>query len=82
MPRNHFQLILEFVHFNDNSRYNANDPNCDCIYKVRPAIEYLTNKFKSVYTLDKEISIDEELLLWKEDYDLNSIFPTKDLVLA
>ena len=65
MPRNHFQLILEFLHFNDNSQYNANDPNHDRIYKVRQVTEYLVNKFKSVYTPDKEVSIDEELLLWK-----------------
>ena len=52
MPRNRFQLILEFLHFNDKSQYNANDPNRDRIYKVRPVIEYLVNKFKSVYTPD------------------------------
>ena len=46
-------------------QYNANDPNRDRIYKVHPKIEYLVNKFKSVYTPDKEVSIDEELLLWK-----------------
>ena len=65
MPRNRFQLILEFLHFNDNFQYNANDPNRDRICKVCPVIEYLVNKFKSVYTPDKEVSIDEELLLWK-----------------
>ena len=48
MPRNRFQLILEFFHFNDNS--NANDSNRDRIYKVRPVIEYLVSKFKSLRT--------------------------------
>ena len=31
MPRNRFQLILEFLHFNNNSQYNANDRNRDRI---------------------------------------------------
>ena len=48
MPRNRFQLILEFFHFNGNS--NANDSNRDRIYKVRPVIEYLVSKFKSLRT--------------------------------
>ena len=52
IPRNRFQLILEFLHSSGKSQYNANDPNRDSIYKVRPVIEYLVNKFKSVYTPD------------------------------
>ena len=65
MPRNHFQLKLEFLHFNDESQYNANNRNRDRIYKLCPVIEYLVNKFKSVYTPDKKVSTGEELLLWK-----------------
>ena len=77
MSRNRFQLILEFLHFNDKSQYNSNDPNCDCIYKVCPVIEYLVNKLKSVYTPDKEVSIDEELLLWKEQFGFKQYIPSK-----
>lgn len=65
MPRNHFQSILQFLHFADNSRYHANDPKHDRLYKVRPVVEYLVSKFKSVYIPEEHISIDEELLLWK-----------------
>ena len=77
MPRNRFQLILELLHFNDNSQYNANDPNRDRIYKVRPVIEYLVKKIKSVYTPDKEVSIDEELLLWKGRLRFKQYIPNK-----
>ena len=44
MPRNHFQSILQFLHFADNSRYDANDPNHDKLYKVRSVVEYLVSK--------------------------------------
>ena len=26
MPNNQFQLILQFLHFNDNSKYDLNNP--------------------------------------------------------
>ena len=60
---NRFQLIFEFFHFNDNS--NPQDPNRDRLFKIRPVLDYLMDKFKSVYTPDKHIAIDKELLLWK-----------------
>ena len=65
MPRNRFQSITEFLHVNDNSKYDIHDPG-DRLYKVRPLlVEYLVGKFKAAYTHDKNLSIDEELLLWK-----------------
>ena len=48
MPRNRFQLIFEFFHFNDNSNYNPQDPNRDRLFKIRPVLDYLMDKFKSV----------------------------------
>ena len=65
MPRNRFQSITEFLHFNDNSKYDIHDTTRDRLYKVRPLVEYLVEKFKAAYTTDKNLSIDEELLLWK-----------------
>ena len=62
VPRNRFQSILQFLHLADNSQYDANDPAHDRLYKVRPVVEYLVSKFKSVYIPEEHISIDEELL--------------------
>lgn len=50
MSRNHFQSILEFSHFNDNSKYNANDPDRVMLYKIRPLVDHIVTKFKSTYT--------------------------------
>ena len=50
MSRNRFQTILGFLHFNDNSNYDPNDPNRDRLFKVRPLIENLVQKFKTAYT--------------------------------
>lgn len=77
MPRNSFQSILQFVHFADNTNYDANDRNHDKLYKVRPVVEYLVSKFKSVYIPEEHISIDEELLLWKGKLSFRQYIPLK-----
>ena len=77
MPRNCFQSILQFLHFADNSYYNATDPNCDRLYKVRPIVQDLVSKFKSVYIPEEHISIDEELLLWKGKLLFKQYIPLK-----
>ena len=32
MSRNQFQTTLEFLRFNDNSKYNRNNPNWSCLF--------------------------------------------------
>ena len=63
--RNQFQAITFFLHFADNSDYDVNDPNLDRLYKVRAVIEYIVDRFRSVYVPNEFVYIDEELLLWK-----------------
>ncbi|GFR83467.1 PiggyBac transposase Uribo1 [Elysia marginata] len=66
MPRNRFQLILKFIHFNDNSQMaERNDPTYDRLYKIRPIVDHLFERFQSVYELRKDVCVDESLLLWK-----------------
>lgn len=77
MSRNRFQTILEFLHFNDNANYDANDPNRDRLFKVRPLVEHLVERFKTVYTPDKNIAVDEELLLWKGRLGFKQYIPNK-----
>ena len=75
--RNCFQSILEFLHFNDNSGYQPNDPQKDRLHKIRPVVEDLVNKFKTVYKPEKHVSIDEELLLWKGCLGFKQYIPNK-----
>ena len=65
MPRNQFQAITAFLHFADNSDDDLNDPNLDRLYKVHAVIEYIVDRFKSVYVPNEFVYMDEELLLWK-----------------
>ena len=77
MPCNRYQSILRFVHFADNSQFDPNDPDRDRLYKVRPLVDHLVSKFKSTYIPEKEISLDEELLLWKGRLVLKQYIPLK-----
>ena len=77
MPRNRYQTILRFLHFADNSQYDPNDPDRDRLYKVRPLVDLLVSKFKAVYIPEKNISIDEELLLWKGRLVFKQYIPLK-----
>ena len=77
MSRNRFQMILQFIHFADNTFSDSKDSNSDPLYKIRPIVEYLVDKFKSVYIPSKNISIDEELLLWKGRLIFKRYIPSK-----
>ena len=55
MPRNRFQLIWRFLHFNDNRRVNA----ADRLHKVRPVLDLLLANFREMYQPSQNISVDE-----------------------
>ena len=46
---------MRFWHFADN----------DQLFKLQPLLEYFNAKMWSVYTSDKQLSLDESMVLWK-----------------
>lgn len=78
MNRDRYMLILKFLHFSNNAQApNAQDPNRDRLYKIRPIIDYLNNKFQTVYTPYENIALDETLLLWKGRLSFRQYMPLK-----
>ena len=66
MPRNRFLLLLKFFHVDDNRNApNPDDISRDGLYKIRPLLDELFEKFQSVYTRRPSVVVDESLLLWK-----------------
>ena len=63
MPRNRFQIITSFLHFNDNARLPENTE--DKLYKVRPVYDVIVNRWRDLYNLGEHISIDEGMLKWR-----------------
>uniref|UniRef100_A0A803K7T6 PiggyBac transposable element-derived protein domain-containing protein n=1 Tax=Xenopus tropicalis TaxID=8364 RepID=A0A803K7T6_XENTR len=58
MPRNRYQILLRFLHFNDNAAAVApNEPGYDRLYKLRPLINSLCQRFIEVYTPSQNIGV-------------------------
>jgi hypothetical protein len=47
-----FKLILRHLHFNGNTA----DTNTDCLYKIQPVLDILTEKLKMNYFRKKTFS--------------------------
>lgn len=66
MSRNRFHMITRFLHFVDNDYISNNTRSYDRkVAKITPILEHCNEKFCTLYTPNKHLSIDESLLLWK-----------------
>ena len=78
MSRNCFQLLLKFLHFNDNSHMpGLADPSPDKLFKLRPLLDHIFEKFQEAYVPSRNISIDVSLLLWKGRLSFEQYIPLK-----
>ena len=59
MPRNRFELLLKFWHFSNSERQVEGDR----LHKLSDVQEALVSRFQAAYTPEKEISIDESMVL-------------------
>ena len=65
------------LHFADNSYWYPTDENRDRLYKIRPVLDYLGDRFQANYTPMKNFSIDEQLLLHKGSLSFKMYIPNK-----
>ena len=78
MKRNRYQQILRFLHFNNNEQGpNPHDPNRDRMYKIRPLIGQLNELFMWGIQPEREICLDESLLLFKGRLQFRQYLPAK-----
>ena len=71
MSRDRFLLLLKYLHFSDQ------DESPDSLRKVRPLFDLFVSKFRENYKPEKNISIDESLLLWRERLKCKQYIPLK-----
>ncbi len=55
------------------------DPNYDRIGKVRPLMNYLCGKFKSLYNPGKEVAVDEAMIKFQGRSSLKQYMPKKPI---
>ena len=79
MSRNRFQLILKFLHFNNNldPTYDIQDENRDRLHKIRPVLNLIRRQCKSVWYPGQHLSVDESLVLFKGRVQFRQYIKTK-----
>lgn len=77
MTRNRFDLILTNLHLNDNTLIPKD--NNDKLFKLKPLINYLNEKFQQVYHGTNQLSIDESMILFKGRSTLKQYNPMKPI---
>ena len=62
IPRARYKMTMRFLNYNDNTQCPPrNDPNFDKLYKIRPLLNYFSEIFPQLFTLDQNICVDESL---------------------
>ena len=63
MSRDRFELLLNFFHFSNNQEAHADQNR---LFKLRPLLNLLRTRFKSIYVSDSVLYIDETMVPRKE----------------
>lgn len=72
-----FHLLLKFLHFVNNEEYDEATCGSRRLYKLKPILDHLNDRFRSVYTPDCDVSIDESLMMWKGRLAWKVFIPSK-----
>jgi hypothetical protein len=72
-----FHLLLKFLHFVDDERYEEATCGSRRLYKLIPMLDHLNDRFRSVYTPECEVSVDESLMMWKGRLSWMVYIPSK-----
>lgn len=76
--RDSYQLIKSFLHFNDNAEQKPKgDPEYDPLYKVRPLIDIVADKYVEFYEPGESLSVDESMLKFKGRLSFKQYLPSK-----
>lgn len=75
--RNRWELIKKFLHCNNNDdRVPRDNPNFDILFKVRPVLTHLQNKFRNI-PKPQMLSVDEQLVPFKGRSQIKQYMPNK-----
>lgn len=76
MSEKRFEFIRKSLHFNDNANLDINDANYDRLHKLRPVIDHLNSKFRSI-PLEEKLSVDEQMCASKARHHMKQYMPAK-----
>ncbi|XP_046329987.2 piggyBac transposable element-derived protein 3-like [Haliotis rufescens] len=71
MPRNRFQVIMRFLHCNDNSvAVPRGQPDHDPLHKIRPVLDLVNGSFANSHGLAQSVCVDERMVGFKGRHHL------------
>jgi len=73
MSKNRFRAILSMFHFSDNE----NSSNVDRLYKIKPLLDMMNNKFHKMYEPDESVCIDETMVPFRGRLNFRQYIPGK-----
>ncbi len=74
MPRDRYEEIGKHLHFVDNT---SRQPAGDKFWKIRKLFNLFNEAFQTEFNLDRTISVDESLMLWRGHHSLRRYIPSK-----
>ena len=75
MSRNRFDQIWHYLHLSDN----AGDDGSDKLYKLRWFMNFLNDKFMTVYVPDGHFTLDESMIKFKGRLQFRHYMPAKPI---
>lgn len=77
MSHRRFKQIKQFLHFSNNNEYNPRTHPNPKLNKIWPILINLKEKFKSSVTPERDITVDESLLMFKGRLSWKQFIPLK-----
>ena len=78
MSRTRYHTIMRFLHYNDNTQCPPrNDPSHDKLFKIRPLLNFFSEKFPQLFVPDQNISVDESLVHFTGRLGIKQYIPNK-----
>ncbi|XP_064635294.1 piggyBac transposable element-derived protein 4-like [Lineus longissimus] len=63
IDKERFILLCKFLHFTDNTAFDPEGPIPKKLYKLWPIIEHMKTKFSEMYKPERDMAVDESILL-------------------
>ena len=73
LSQRQYELIRAAIHFADNNNANLEDR----LYKIRPILDIVQDLYTTIYSPNKELSIDETMLKFKGRLFFKQYMPKK-----
>lgn len=78
MAEKRFSLIMKFLHFSNNQQYPESETKAkNCLAKIENLSLMLLKNYQKVYILERDVSVDESLLLFKGRLGWKQYIPSK-----